>query len=176
MNRQELAHELYKACYLQGNFKLRSGQISHEYFDKYRFESLPRLLREIAKALAPLVPTNTEILAGLELGGVPIATALSLETGLPVVFVRKQAKEYGTCQYAEGCEIRGRRLLVVEDVITSGGQAVISTKDLRNSGAIVEDIVCVLYRGNGSPQQIFEPQGLRLRHLYTMSEVKGELS
>ncbi len=176
MNRQELARELYKACYLRGNFTLRSGQTSTEYFDKYRFESQPRLLKEIAKVLAPLVPKDTEFLAGLELGGVPIATALSLETGLPVVFVRKQAKEYGTCQYAEGAEIKGRKLLVIEDVITSGGQAVISTKDLRNSGAIVNDLICVLYRGKETPSAIFEPENLRMQHLYTMSELKGELS
>ena len=80
---------------LTGTFKLRSGQVSNQYFDKYLFESNPALL-EIAKQLKELIPPETEVLAGLEMGGIPVATALSLQTGIPVVFVRKEAKKYGT--------------------------------------------------------------------------------
>ena len=65
------------------------------------------LLRTIAEALVPLVPAGTEALAGLELGGVPIATMLSQLTGIPALFVRKEAKTYGTCQLAEGGDIDG---------------------------------------------------------------------
>ena len=110
MTRQELAKKIYDIAHLTGEFKLRSGQVSNEYFDKYRFEAQPTLLREIAKQMAPLIPAGTEILAGLEMGGIPIATALSLETGLPCVFVRKEAKEYGTCKFAEGLEISGKKV------------------------------------------------------------------
>ena len=112
--------------------------MSDEYFDKYRFESDPLLLREIAEALAPLVPDGTEVLAGLELGGVPLAVALSQVTGLPTLFVRKEAKTYGTCQLAEGGEIDGKQVTVVEDVVTSGGQVVLSCGDLRDRGAVVD--------------------------------------
>src|SRR5687768_13269484 len=129
MNAQELGRRIYQSAYITGDFLLRSGKRSHEYFDKYRFESNPELLREIAKHLAPLVPSGTEYLAGLEMGGIPIATALSLETGIPAVFVRKEAKAYGTCKFAEGAEIQGKRLCIIEDVITSGGQVLISAKD-----------------------------------------------
>ena len=87
---------------------LRSGVVSNEYFDKYRFEADPVLLRDIAAALVPLVPAGTEALAGLELGGVPIATVLSQLTGIPAYFVRKEAKTYGTCQLAEGGDVDGR--------------------------------------------------------------------
>jgi GNAT superfamily N-acetyltransferase len=110
-SRRALANTIAARSRLHGEFRLRSGAQSTEYFDKYQFESDPALLRAIAEQLANMVPPGTEMLAGLELGGVPIATALSLQTGLPVVFVRKAAKGYGTCRLAEGADVRGRRLL-----------------------------------------------------------------
>ena len=120
-SRAALAARIYTASHLTGTFTLRSGAVSHEYFDKYRFEADPALLRAIAEACIPLVPAGIDALAGLELGGVPLATVLSQVTGLRACFVRKAAKTYGTCQLAEGGELEGRRLLVVEDVVTSGG-------------------------------------------------------
>src|SRR4029079_14414609 len=102
MSLDELAQRVNSIARLTGTFTLRSGQVSTEYFDKYRFEADPVLLADIAAALVPLLPHETEVLAGLELGGVPIATALSLHTGLPAAFVRKEAKSYGTAQLAEG--------------------------------------------------------------------------
>lgn len=119
---EDLARRLAALCRLSGEFTLRSGQKTTTYFDKYQFEADPETLRMVASQMAPLVPADTEVLGGLELGGVPVATALSLATGIPVAFVRKEAKVYGTARLAEGCEIAGRRLLVVEDVITTGGQ------------------------------------------------------
>jgi orotate phosphoribosyltransferase len=101
--------------------------VSDTYFDKYLFESDPMLLHEIAAQAAHLVPTDTEVLAGLELGGVPVATALSFVTGLPAVFVRKQPKTYGTMKLAEGVEFQDRRTLIIEDVISTGGQVAAST-------------------------------------------------
>ena len=127
----DLAARIHRAARLSGSFRLRSGETSSFYFDKYRFESDPALLRDICVGLAALVPAGTDALAGLELGGVPIATVLSQLTGLPAVFVRKARKDYGTCRLAEGLDIAGRRLLVVEDVATSGGQMVKSIEDLR---------------------------------------------
>ena len=102
-----LARRIYAAAHLTGTFTLRSGVVSHEYFDKYRFESDPQLLADIAAGCAALVPDGIDALAGLELGGVPLATMISQVTRLPAVFVRKEAKTYGTCQLAEGA--RGRR-------------------------------------------------------------------
>jgi len=95
MNKNELAQNIYRVSHLEGNFKLRSGQISNEYFDKYLFESEPKLLKEIAGQMAKLIPDGTEVLAGLEMGGLPIATALSLQTGIPAAFVRKRLKTMG---------------------------------------------------------------------------------
>src|SRR5688572_15563852 len=96
MHRNELARRIYAASHLTGEFRLRSGATSREYFDKYRFESDPKLLLAIAEAMAELVPPGVELLAGLEMGGIPLATMLSQVTALPALFVRKKAKEYGT--------------------------------------------------------------------------------
>ncbi|MBA2282217.1 MAG: orotate phosphoribosyltransferase [Acidimicrobiia bacterium] len=134
---------------ITGQFTLRSGQQATEYFDKYRFEADPALLVDVGAALAALVPEGTEVLAGLELGGVPLATALSLHSGLPAAFVRKEAKTYGTCRLAEGAEVDGRRVLVVEDVVTTGGQVVTSIGQLRDAGAVITHAVCVIDRSTG---------------------------
>lgn len=172
MNKKELAQEIFQTSHLTGDFLLRSGQRSTEYFDKYRFESEPWLLKKIAAALAPLVPKDCDYLAGLELGGIPIATALSMETGKPCVFVRKEAKTYGTCQLAEGKDISGKKLCVVEDVITTGGQVAESVQDLRERGAKIEHVLCVINRANETPKALLEAK-IQLHHLFTMAELKS---
>lgn len=171
MTKAELAKKIFQVAHLTGEFKLRSGKTSNEYFDKYRFESKPEILAAIAEHLAPLIPKDTELLAGLEMGGIPIATALSLKTGIPVVFVRKEAKEYGTCQFAEGAEVKGKKLCIVEDVITTGGQVIISTNDLRQLGAKVDSVMCVIHRGDGFEPKLQE-QGLKMLPLFIQQELK----
>ena len=172
MNRTDLARTIHRVSHLTGTFTLRSGAVSHEYFDKYRFEADPALLRTIAEAMAPAVPDGTEMLAGLELGGVPLAVMLSQVTGIPALFVRKEAKTYGTCQLAEGADIDGRRLTVVEDVVTSGGQVVISCGDLRERGAVIEHALCVIDRESGGPAALTDI-GVTLHPLFTMSELNA---
>jgi orotate phosphoribosyltransferase len=165
----DLAKRIGEACRLTGSFTLRSGQVSTTYFDKYLFEADPVLLREVATAAAPLIPSGTEVLAGLELGGVPVATALSLATGLPVAFVRKEAKKYGTAKLAEGAEIAGRRVLIVEDIVTTGGQVVLSARDLRERGATLVGALCVIDRSDGSHQLAAED--LDLISLFTAADL-----
>jgi orotate phosphoribosyltransferase len=165
-----LARRIGERCRLRGEFTLRSGQVSTTYFDKYLFEGDPRLLREIADGLVGLVPDGTEVLAGLELGGVPVATALSLATGIPAVFVRKEAKGYGTAKLAEGSEIDGRRVLVVEDVITTGGQVAQSTQALRVCGAEVDAVLCVIDRSGGLHAPL-DTLGCSLIALFTSAEL-----
>ena len=156
MTSADLAQRIYQAAHLTGEFVLRSGRTATEYFDKYRFEAEPALLDAIAEAMAPLVPPDTEVLAGLEMGGIPVVTALGRHTGLPCAFVRKAAKGYGTRRLAEGAEIAGRRVLVVEDVVTSGGQIVLSTKELRALGADVRTALCVIDRDQGGREALAE--------------------
>lgn len=170
MTKDELQNSIIEIAKLTGEFKLRSGLTSQVYFDKYRFESQPKILKAVAKHLAPMVPKETEVLAGLEMGGIPIATALSLETGLPVAFIRKEAKDYGTCKFAEGCEIKGKKLCIIEDVITTGGQVVISTNDLRSEGAIIDNVLSVIFRGKNAPQGIADIN-LNLTYLFDFSSL-----
>ena len=171
MDRTELARDIHATSNLKGTFTLRSGAIASEYFDKYLFESDPRLLRAIGEAMLPLLPADAEALAGLELGGVPLATMLSQLSGLPLLSVRKQAKEYGTRRLAEGGEVAGRRLVVIEDVVTSGGQVVKSTGQLRELGAHVTTALCVIDRQAGGTEALAEV-GVELRALFTMAELK----
>ncbi|HEY5423429.1 MAG TPA: orotate phosphoribosyltransferase [Ilumatobacteraceae bacterium] len=170
MSLDELAQRVNSIARLTGTFTLRSGQIATEYFDKYRFEADPILLADIALALVPLLPAGTEVLAGLELGGVPIATALSLQTGLPAAFVRKEPKTYGTAQLAEGADIVGKRVTVIEDVITTGGQVVISTRQLRELGAIVDHVVCVIDRSPDHGAALAD-DGLAMTALLTRAQL-----
>ena len=167
----DLARRVHRASHLTGTFVLRSGATSSEYFDKYRFESDPRLLRELAEAMAGLLPDGADGLAGLELGGVPLATVLSQVTGLPAGFVRKQAKPYGTRRLAEGFDVAGRRLVVVEDVVTSGGAVVDSCRALRSEGAEVAVALCVIDREAGGPANLADV-GVELRPLFTMTQLK----
>jgi orotate phosphoribosyltransferase len=170
-----LAARVFAASHLTGTFVLRSGRTADHYFDKYRFESDPALLAEIVTAMKPLVPEGTQGLAGLELGGVPLATMLSSVTGLPVFFVRKEPKKYGTERVCEGGEVADRRLLIIEDVVTTGGQMVLSAQDLRAEGAVVEHALCVIDREGGGAD-VVAAEGITLHALFTMHalEASGE--
>ncbi|MQM24324.1 orotate phosphoribosyltransferase [Glycomyces albidus] len=173
MSHDDLARDIFNRSHLTGEFTLRSGVVAHEYFDKYLFESDPVLLRRIAEALAPLVPAHgVDALAGLETGGIPIAVMLSQVTGLPALFVRKEAKTYGTCRLAEGGEVDGRRLFIVEDVVTSGGAVLDAVGELRTRGAIVERGVCVIDRESGGLKNLADI-GIELQALFTMTELKA---
>ncbi|MDR3294180.1 MAG: orotate phosphoribosyltransferase [Clostridiales bacterium] len=169
MSKEVLAKSVYTAAHITGKFLLRSGQISNEYFDKYLFEADPKLLNGIAEEMKGAIPKDAEILAGLETGGIPIATALSLKTGTPAAFVRKKAKQYGTCKLAEGADVNGKKVCVVEDVVTTGGQIIESVKELRERGAIIETVLCVILR-NPAAYEIMEASGLKLIPLFTMKK------
>jgi orotate phosphoribosyltransferase len=166
-----LAARVFAASHLTGTFVLRSGRKADHYFDKYRFESDPALLADIVAAMAPLVPPGVDGLAGLELGGVPLATMLSSVTGLPVFFVRKEPKKYGTEKVCEGGDVEGRRLVIIEDVVTTGGQVVLSVQDLRAEGAVVEHALCVIDREGGGGE-VVGAEGIELRSLFTMRDLE----
>jgi orotate phosphoribosyltransferase len=166
-----LAKRIYDTAHITGDFTLRSGAKSTEYFDKYLFEADPKLLADIAAAMVKLVPPGIDALAGLEMGGIPIATMISQLTGLPLLFVRKKAKDYGTCKIAEGGQVRGRKLLIVEDVVTSGGAILDAAKALREEGAELAQVVCVIDRESGGPANLAKSD-LILTALFTMSELK----
>jgi orotate phosphoribosyltransferase len=148
-----LGQRVYEACHLTGSFTLRSGQVSTEYFDKYLFEGRPELLRDVAAAMASLLP-DCDVLAGMEMGGIPIVTTMSQLTGLPAVFVRKQAKGYGTNKVAEGGPVAGLRVVGVEDVVTTGGALLEGCEALRQAGAVLDTVVCAIDRGQGGAENL----------------------
>ncbi len=160
-----LARRVYDACHLTGSFRLRSGQVSSEYFDKYLFEADPPLLRDVAEAMTALLPP-CDLLAGMELGGIPLATVMSQLTGIPTVFMRKKAKEYGTCKAAEGPPVAGLRVVLVEDVVTTGGALLDACPMLRAEGALVDTVVCAIDRQQGGSARLQEAS-LELRPALT---------
>ncbi len=166
----DLAQRVFHAAHLTGSFTLRSGATSSTYFDKYQFEADPVLLRDICSGLVPLIPGGTQVLCGLELGGVPIATVLSQLTGLPTAYLRKQAKTYGTCRFAEGADLHGRRICLVEDVVSSGGAILDMAELLRADQITVSHALCVIDRETGG-RQTLAAQEIELHALLTQTAV-----
>ncbi|MEE8244507.1 MAG: orotate phosphoribosyltransferase [Pseudomonadales bacterium] len=172
MDRQTLAREIRNVAKLTGAFTLRSGAVSDTYFDKYRFESDPRLLRSIAEFMMPRLPNDAEVLCGMEMGGIPLATVLSQLSGLPAAFIRKQRKTYGTCQYAEGTSLDGKRIVLIEDVVSSGGAILDAVSMLEADGINVDTAVCVIDRQSGGVEALAQA-GVELRAIFTMQEIEG---
>ena len=152
----DLVRAVYDACHLSGEFTLRSGQVATEYFDKYLFESDPLLLRHVAEAMVALLPDGCEVLGGMEMGGIPLVTVMSQMTGLPAVFVRKAPKPYGTRKAAEGVAVAERRVVAVEDVVTTAGALVNGCLLLREAGAVIDTAVCAIDREQGGAENLAE--------------------
>ena len=168
----DLAADIDATCRLTGEFTLRSGQVSTEYFDKYLFEADPLLLARVAREMAQLLPADTDLLGGLEMGGIPIATTISQLVGTPALFIRKKAKEYGTAKLAEGPAYAGKRVTLIEDVITTGGAVRDATNALREAGAIVEHVfVNFYYDIYPESKKTFADLGVRLHYLATWWDV-----
>jgi len=171
MTDAQLAQALKDAALLEGDFTLRSGRKSKYYLDKYLFETQPVLLRELARRFAHYVDDQTDRIAGAELGAIALAAAASLETNRPFVIVRNAKKAgYGTGKLIEGKLERGDRVLLVEDVATSGGQALEAVQTLQNAGAVVTHVVVAIDRQEGARQAI-ESASLRFDALFTIEDL-----
>lgn len=161
----DLRTDIEKICKLEGDFTLRSGQKSSYYFDKYLFESNHDLLYQVCWYIAHNIPNDFDYFAGLEMGGIPVATMLGFLTEKPVLFVRKKAKTYGTKKLAEGPDFNGKRICIVEDVVTSGGQVIESANDLKGLGANITKVACVILRDPEGKKKI-EKAGYSLYNLF----------
>jgi len=175
MTRQELAKHIAEACLLRGQFTLRSGRTSTYYLDKYLFTTRPELLRPLARLFADVVRdiAGVDRLAGAELGGIPIVTALGIETGLPFVFVRNKKKDYGSAKQLEGKLTAGDRVVFVEDVATTGGQSVEAVQTLRDAGAEVLAVIAAIDRQEGARENI-ERVSCRFESIFTKSDLGVE--
>jgi orotate phosphoribosyltransferase len=162
------------AAYLEGDFLLASGRRSRYYFDKYRFETRPDLLAPVASLITELVPAGTARIAGPELGAVALAAAASLASGLPCLFVRGEAKAYGTGNRIEGPFEAGDRVAVIEDVMTSGGSAITAARALVDAGCRVTRIIGVIDREEGAGEAV-QAAGFELAAVFTRSELERHL-
>ena len=165
-----LAKRILDKSKVYGSFTLRSGKVADSYFDKYRFESDPVLLADIAQGMAPLIPAGTQVLAGLEMGGIPLVTVLSQQSGLHCAFLRREPKTYGTCRYAEGADLQGKQILLVEDVVSSGGALIDQVGMLRRDGINADTALCVIDRETGGFEKL-QDAGIRLISLFKQSEI-----
>ncbi|MBL1218479.1 MAG: orotate phosphoribosyltransferase [Planctomycetes bacterium] len=171
MTRPELMQRIVEQAVLRGTFTLRSGRTSNYYLDKYLLSCQPSVLRSIATGLAERIDVAAvNRLAGAELGGIPLVTAVALETGLPCVFVRNQRKDYGTSHQIEGRLEDNDRVLLIEDVATTGGQAIEAAGDLAEAGATVVGILAVIDRLEGARENV-EAAGYPFDALFTVSEL-----
>jgi len=170
MTRDELARRIAEAALLRGEFTLRSGRKSNYYLDKYLFETQPDILRELGRMFAERLPAGVERIAGPELGAVALAAAASLASGKPFVIVRNQKKGYGSGKLLEGTRKEGETVVIIEDVLTTGGQVLEAVKSLESAGAKVAGILGVLDRQEGARQNI-ESAGLVFESLFTTADL-----
>ena len=154
-SKKELAKHISEVAVLYGDFLLRSGQRSNYYIDKYLFTSNPEILSELGGWFESYARQhNIQRLAGAELGGIPIVTAASLQTGLPAFYVRNKKKEYGSSKKIEGSFNKGDRVMLVEDICTTGGQIIEAANDIQSLGGQVDIIVSVIDREAGAKERI----------------------
>lgn len=174
--RESLAQAIAEASLLRGTFTLRSGRTSSYYLDKYRFSTRPDILRPLAAMFAQRIGIvaaemgGVDRLAGAELGGIPLVAATCLESGHPTLFVRNAKKDYGTAKQLEGVVNPGDRVVFLEDVATTGGQALEAVEVLKAAGANVLAVICTIDRLEGARENI-EKAGLRFEALFTKRDL-----
>jgi orotate phosphoribosyltransferase len=172
MSNKDLGKMIQEASFLTGDFILSSGKKSKYYFDKYLFETRPEILDPLIKEMVTMLPPLDSFnrIAGPELGAVALATALSLEIKKPFIIVRKTEKVYGTGKIVEGEVSKGEKIVLVEDILTSGKQAIIAADKLKHSGIEVILILGVIDREEGAKEAI-EAAGYKYKAVFTKSEL-----
>ena len=154
-----------------GRFTLKSGIESPFYVDLRPLASDPKILKRLANYLLDMLPLdNFDLICGVPYAALPMATAMSLESYLPLIIKRKEAKDYGSKKMIEGIYTKGQNCLLVEDVITSGKSLLETIPEIEDEGITVSDIVVVLDREQGG-KEMLEGKGYRVHTLFTISEV-----
>ena len=143
----DLVRRMVAASELHGDFVLSSGRRSSVYFDKFRFLTDPELLRDVAAAVAALLPSDVTLIGAPEGAAMLLVAAVSLQIGLPVTVVRKEPKAYGTGAQVEGIVAPGARVALLEDVSTTGHQVRRAAEVLEGSGAEIAAIILAIDRG-----------------------------
>jgi orotate phosphoribosyltransferase len=154
MNKEELIKILKECEAIQfGRFVLTSGAVSDYYIDIKKASANPKILKKIAKAMSEYTK-GYEILAGMELGAVPIVVALSIETDIPYVIIRKERRNHGTSKQIEGGNVKNKKVLVVEDVTTSGNSVIKTINIIRENKGIVDEVLVVVDRESGAEEKL----------------------
>lgn len=154
MDHVALAKRVKEVALLEGDFTLRSGKKSKFYFDKYLFETQPDILKAMGEEIAKRLPAGTTRIAGPELGAVALAAAGSLASGVPFFIVRNAKKDYGTSKTIEGKLEKGDQVVLVEDIVTTGGQVIEAIKNIGEAGATVVKVIVALDRLEGGKENI----------------------
>lgn len=171
-SKKEFFLECYKLGIIKfGRFTLKSGIESPFYVDLRPLASDPRILKKLADYLLEMLPLdNFDIICGVPYAALPMAAAMSLQSYIPLIIKRKEAKSYGTKKLIEGIFEKGQNCLLVEDVITSGKSLVETIDEVENEGIKVSDIVVVLDREQGGKEKL-ESKGYKVHSLFNISEV-----
>ncbi len=170
MTREQLAQRIAEVSLLRGEFTLRSGRKSSYYLDKYRFETVPDVLTALGKLFAEHIGPHVQRIAGAELGAVPLAAAAAMASGKPCLFVRNSKKDYGTAKQIEGILNDGDVVVILEDVLTTGGQVLEVAKSLADAGAKIDKIIGVIDRMEGAREAI-EGAGYKFESLFTTKDL-----
>ncbi len=156
-----------------GDFTLASGKKSRYYVDIKKASTNPLILKLIARRILEIIKLQSipaDYIAGVALGGVPVAVAVSLETGLPLLIIRKEAKEYGTKGQIVGEIEQGKTVLLVEDVTTTGGSVLKAIETLEDEGMVVHNVIVVVDREEGAFKML-ACAGIELIPLIRISEL-----
>ena len=154
MDKEELIKLLKECGAIQfGRFVLTSGAVSDYYIDIKKASTNPEILKKIAEVMAEYTE-GYDLLAGMELGAVPLVVALSLETNIPYVIIRKEKREHGTSKQIEGGDVKNKKVLIVEDVTTSGGSVVKTIQILRENKGQVDEVLVIVDRESGAEEKL----------------------
>ncbi len=174
ISRDQLASRIAEASLLRGDFTLRSGRKSSYYLDKYLFSTQPDILHALglmfAERIAALPGDGVTKLAGAELGGIPLVCAASVSSGIPCLFIRNKKKDYGTAKQLEGKLESTDKVVILEDVATTGGQVLEAAKVIAESGADVIAIIATIDRQEGARENI-EASGYTFDALFTVEDL-----
>jgi orotate phosphoribosyltransferase len=170
MDRNRIAELIAETSVLHGDFTLRSGRKSSYYLDKYLFSTQPAILSGLGVLFAQRIPPETDRLAGAELGGIPLVSSASIATGKPCLFIRNSKKDYGTAKQLEGRIEAGDKVVLLEDVATTGGQALEAAETIQEAGGEILKVIATIDREEGAREN-FESAGIPFESIFTKTDL-----
>jgi orotate phosphoribosyltransferase len=170
MDRNRIAELIAETSVLHGDFTLRSGRKSSYYLDKYLFSTQPAILSGLGVLFAQRIPPETDRLAGAELGGIPLVSSASIATGKPCLFIRNSKKDYGTAKQLEGRIEAGDKVVLLEDVATTGGQALEAAEIIQEAGGEILKVIATIDREEGAREN-FESAGIPFESIFTKTDL-----